>query len=105
MRAIIKNSVMALIATVVLGGEVAYGQATLPQRRASDSSAPVPATSAKLPLAIGDKLKISFYETTDIGATKHSGRDGAEPQGPWRTFYQGMDLSGDYPAEQDGGIP
>jgi protein involved in polysaccharide export with SLBB domain len=95
---------MALIATVVLGGEVAYGQATLPQRRAADSSTPVPTASAKLPLEIGDQLKISFYETIDLGAMKQSGRDAAQPQGTLRTFYQRMDLSGDYTVEQDGAI-
>jgi protein involved in polysaccharide export with SLBB domain len=104
MRAIIKNSVMALIASVVLGGDVAYGQAALPQRRAVDSSTPAPILSAKLPLGIGDKLKISFYETIDIGAMKQGGRGGAEPQGALRTFYQRMDLSGDYTVEQDGAI-
>lgn len=108
MRAVTKNSVMALIATVVLGGDVAYsaayGQGTLPQRRAVDGSTPAPTSAAKLPLGIGDKLKISFYETIDIGAMKQSGRDGVEPQGALRTFYQRMDLSGDYTVEQDGAI-
>src|ERR1700730_5590064 len=107
MRAVTKNSVMPLIATVVLGGDVAnsvaYGQGTL-QRRAVDGSTPAPTSAAKLPLGIGDKLKISFYETIDIGAMKHSGRDAAEPQGTLRTFYQRMDLSGDYTVEQDGVI-
>jgi protein involved in polysaccharide export with SLBB domain len=104
MRAIIKNSVMALMATVVLGGDVAYGQGTLPQRRAVDGSAPAATSSAKLPLEMGDKLKISFYETIDMGAMKQSGRDGAELQGALRTFYQRMDLSGEYTVEQDGAI-
>jgi protein involved in polysaccharide export with SLBB domain len=53
---------------------------------------------------MGDKLKISFYETIDMGAMKQSGRDGAELQGALRTFYQRMDLSGDYTVEQDGAI-
>src|SRR6202022_1521882 len=35
---------------------------------------------------------------------KQGGRDGAEPQGALRTFYQRMDLSGDYTVEQDGAI-
>lgn len=104
MRATIKNSVMALIATVALGGGVAYGQGTLPQRSAADGSAAAPAAPVKLPLEVGDKLKISFYDTIDIGATKQGGRDGAEPRGALRTFYQRMDLSGDYTVEQDGAI-
>lgn len=104
MRAVIKNSVIALIATVALGGDVANGQGTLPQRRAVDGSAPAATSPAKLPLEMGDKLKISFYETIDMGAMKQSGRDGAELQGALRTFYQRMDLSGDYTVEQDGAI-
>jgi polysaccharide biosynthesis/export protein ExoF len=102
MRAIVRNSVVALIATVVLGGAMAYGQGTLPQKRAADASPPAPTLSARLPLEIGDKLKISFYETIDIGAMKQSGRD--EPQGALRTFYQRMDLSGEYTVEQDGAV-
>jgi protein involved in polysaccharide export with SLBB domain len=104
MRAIIKNFVMALVATAALGGYMAYGQDISPQRRAVDSSTPVPTSPGMLPLGIGDKLKISFYETIDIRATKQSGREAAEPQGSLRTFYQRMDLSGDYTIEQDGAI-
>ena len=104
MRDTIKNSVMALIAAVVLIGDMAHGQGTLPQRRAVDGSEQQPITSAKLSLAIGDKLKISFYETIDIGATKQSGQNGVESQVALRTFYQRMDLTGDYSVEQDGVI-
>jgi exopolysaccharide production protein ExoF len=104
MRATITTSVMVFIATVVLGGDVACGQGTLPQRSAAAGSAAALAPPVKLPLEIGDKLKISFYETIDIGATKQRGRDGSEPQDALRTFYQRMDLSGDYTVEQDGAI-
>lgn len=104
MRAIIKNSVMSLIATVVLTGGVAGGQGFLPQQRAVGDSTTAPTSSGTLPLEVGDKLKISFYETIDIGAMKQGGRDRAEPQGTLRTFYQRMDLSGDYTVEQDGAI-
>jgi hypothetical protein len=69
MRAIVKTSVMALTAAVVLGS-VVYGQGTVPQQRSVDGSAPAPAMSARLPVEIGDKLKISFYETIDMAATK-----------------------------------
>jgi polysaccharide biosynthesis/export protein ExoF len=103
MRAIIRNFAMALVATAMLGGYMAYGQDIAPRRAVENST--VAATSpASLPLGIGDKLKISFYETIDIQAVKQGSRDGAEPQGPLRTFYQRMDLSGDYAIEQDGAI-
>jgi protein involved in polysaccharide export with SLBB domain len=83
---------------------VASGQVALPQRRAVNDSAPAPISPAKLSLEIGDKLKISFYEMIDVAAMKQGGRDGADPQGALRTFYQRMDLTGDYTVEQDGAI-
>lgn len=104
MRAIIRNSLLVLIATAVLGGDAASGQVASPQRRAVNDSAPAPISPAKLSLEIGDKLKISFYEMIDVAAMKQGGRDGADPQGALRTFYQRMDLTGDYTIEQDGAI-
>jgi protein involved in polysaccharide export with SLBB domain len=104
MRAIIKNSLLVLVATAVFGGDAASGQVTLPQRRAVSDSAPAPISPAKLALGIGDKLKISFYEMIDVAAMKQGGRDGTDPQGALRTFYQRMDLTGDYSVEQDGAI-
>ncbi|MBR0858128.1 polysaccharide biosynthesis/export family protein [Bradyrhizobium liaoningense] len=81
---------------------MALGQASPPQPGAADGA------RAKLPgepsLEIGDKLKIAFYETIDVGAAKQGGRDRAEPQGVLRTFYQRMDLGGDYTVEPDGAI-
>ena len=78
----------SLVATVALGGEVAWDQGALPRRRTVDGSAPAPTSSVKLPLKMGDKLRISFDETIDTGAMKQSGRDGGDPQGALRTFYQ-----------------
>src|SRR5882757_5299961 len=104
MRAIVRNSLLVLVATAVLGGDAASGQGALPQRRAVNDSAPAPISPAKLSLEIGDKLKISFYEMIDVSAMKQGGRDGADPQGALRTFYQRMDLTGDYTVEQDGAI-
>ena len=55
MRAVTKNSAMALIATVVLGGDVAYsvayGQGTL-QRRAVDGSTPARSGSMKSSMTV-----------------------------------------------------
>jgi polysaccharide biosynthesis/export protein ExoF len=84
--------------------DMPQAQAALPARRAMDRSPPAPALPAKLPLAIGDNLKIGFFETIDVGSSGPSGGDGAEPQGALRTFYQRMDLSGEYAIEPDGGI-
>lgn len=99
MLAIIRNCALILVAVALAGG-VVLGQTIPPQPEASD------AARATLPgepsLEIGDKLKISFYETIDVGTAKQSGR--IEPQGVLRTFYQRTDLGGDYTVEPDGAI-
>jgi protein involved in polysaccharide export with SLBB domain len=104
MRALIMNFLVALAIIVVPGGEIACGQDIGTEHRGTVSATKAPNTSAKLLLEIGDKLKISFYETIDIRAMKPSGREQSEPQGGLRTFYQRMDLTGDYTIEQDGVI-
>ncbi|HTO67845.1 MAG TPA: polysaccharide biosynthesis/export family protein [Bradyrhizobium sp.] len=100
MRAFLRNSsiIMIIIIAVLLSGDPAYCQAT---PRATE---PTPTPAPKLPLMIGDKLKISFYETIDVGAAKRGGPESAAPQPALRTFYQRMDVSGDYTIEQDGAI-
>jgi polysaccharide biosynthesis/export protein ExoF len=103
MRPLIMNSILAL-AIVVFSVDMACGQDSASQHRGADSATQASNTSAKLLLEIGDRLKISFYETIDIRAMKQSGREDAQPQGALRTFYQRMDLSGDYTVEQDGAI-
>ncbi len=102
--AVIKNIIMTLATTVALGGVVAYSQDGSSPQGAADSARAAPASPAKVPLEIGDKLKISFYETLDMAAAKQSGQNRPDPQGALRTFYQRMDLSGDYAFEQDGTI-
>jgi protein involved in polysaccharide export with SLBB domain len=102
--AVIKNIIMTLATTVALGGVVAYSQDGSSPQGAADSARAAPASPAKVPLEIGDKLKISFYETLDMAAAKQSGQNRPDPQGALRTFYQRMDLSGDYAVEQDGAI-
>src|SRR5262249_28260426 len=61
-------------------------------------------SSGKALLGIGDKLKISFFETIDVASAKPGDRSSAEPPGTLRTFYQRMDLSGEYAIEEDGVI-
>jgi polysaccharide biosynthesis/export protein ExoF len=87
-----------------VGDDAANGQKALSEARAVDRAPPAPMALAKLPLEIGDKLKIGFYETIDMGGGGQGSPDGAEPQNALRTFYQRMDLSGDYMVEQDGSI-
>src|SRR3954468_270890 len=90
--------VLIIIIAALLGGDPAYYQA------GTSAPGPTPTLSPKLPLMTGDKLKISFYETIDVGATKHGLPDGSVTQPALRTFYQRMDVSGDYTLEQDGAI-
>jgi protein involved in polysaccharide export with SLBB domain len=52
-------------------------------------------------LAIGDQLKITFFENMDVDESS-GGTTGGEPSGNLKTFYQRMDLSGDYSIQQDG---
>jgi hypothetical protein len=75
-----------------------------PKILTKDHVAPTSSTLATLPLEIGDSLKIGFYETIGLASNGPSGRDGAEQQGSWRTFYQRTDLSGDYTVGQDGAV-
>jgi protein involved in polysaccharide export with SLBB domain len=101
MLAIIRSCAVVLVAAVLAAG-VARGEGSPPQPGTPDGAT---TTSPRKPsLEIGDKLKISFYETIDVGAAKQGGRDRAEPQGVLRTFYQRMDLGGDYTVEPDGAI-
>jgi polysaccharide biosynthesis/export protein ExoF len=90
--------------TATPSSDAAYAQRALPKGRAVDDPPSAPPLPAKLPLEIGDNLKVGFFETIDIGGNAQSGGDGAQPQGVLRTFYQRMDLSGDYTIEPDGGI-
>ncbi len=90
------------------GGDSDNGQRALSDPHVVDRSAPAPAPGpaalVRLPLEIGDKIKIAFYEMIDVGGNGQGGRDGAEDQNSLRTFYQRMDLGGDYLVEQDGSI-
>jgi hypothetical protein len=99
-----KTLAMAVTASLALAGDVAYGRDLPPRKPAMEEVTRTSTLSMKEPLGIGDRLKISFYETIDVGGTRQSGRQGGEPQGALRTFYQRMDLSGDYTVEQNGDL-
>ena len=96
----LKTRTMAVIAGSLLAGGLVWAQNPTPKDSASAGAQAARASSAKVPLEIGDKLKISFFETVDLTAN-HAG---AGPQGALRTFYQRMDLSGEYTVQQDGAI-
>ena len=51
-------------------------------------------------LCVGDLLKITFHEMIDIPAGTPAGRSGSNAV--LQTFYQRMDLSGDYAIDQEG---
>ncbi len=101
MRTLTKIAFMTIAATVALAGGVACGQdLALPP----NASMLVPNSSGKAALGIGDRLKLSFFETIDLAGMKQGDRNGVEPQDILRTFYQRMDISGEYAIEQDGVI-
>src|SRR3569623_3117919 len=85
MLAIFRSCAIILVAATLAGG-VVLGQTGPSQSAAPEASRAMgPGDSS---LEIGDKLKISFYETIDVGAAKQGSRDRTEPQGTLRTFYQ-----------------
>lgn len=103
MPAAAQRIILAMVAILMSGSGATHGQGILPQPGAVNDLALAPKAPARQPLEIGDKLKISFYETIDMAPTKPGARDG-ELQGALRTFYQRMDLGGEYLVEQDGTI-
>jgi polysaccharide biosynthesis/export protein ExoF len=104
MRATITVSAIALIAAVTFVGSAAQSQDAARQRLAANEIGRSSRPSSPLSLEIGDKIKIGFFEPLDVSGAKPNGRDGSQSQGALRTFYQRMDLSGEYTIEQDGGI-
>src|SRR5215813_2344204 len=123
MRTIARGIGMAIagtaVAAVALADRAPCCRDLSSQQSASNGSPPAPTSSGKgllavgdkLPtssgkalLGVGDKLKISFFETIDVASAKPGDRSSAEPQGTLRTFYQRMDLSGEYAIEEDGVI-
>jgi len=107
MRLVVKNSlvtILAMAATAVIVGGVARSQDLSAEQPGLSGSPQVPTSSDKGLLGVGDRLKISFFETVDVPDARSADRDGAEPQGTLRTFYQRMDLSGEYSIEADGAL-
>jgi exopolysaccharide production protein ExoF len=103
MRTMRTNLLMAVVVvTLALACVVAYGRDLAPRKPAPEDGIRTPLFSMNSPLGIGDRLKISFYETIDVGDVKRGSRDGADPQSALRTFYQRMDVSGEYVVGQDG---
>jgi polysaccharide biosynthesis/export protein ExoF len=64
-----------------------------------------PASTMSAALRIGDRLKITFFEMLDMPeAGGQGGRGGAAAPSSLLTFYQRMDLSGDYTIDGDGAV-
>lgn len=94
-----------VLAVVVVGASLFSNRVVFAQQLDAEAIAASPVGSVRSALGVGDKLKIVFYETIDVGAAKQgSSRQTAETQGALKTFYQRMDLSGDYIVEHDGAI-
>src|SRR3977135_1199920 len=91
--------VLAFLATVVLI-PCCLNISPRTSRAQEITSSPLP----RGPLGVGDRLKVAFFETIDVTDVSRNGKGGIEPQGALRTFYQRMDLGGEYAVEQDGTI-
>ena len=93
-----------VFAIVVIGASLVHIPAVPAQQLDAGSMMGPAVAPVKSLLGIGDKLKIAFYETIDVASAKQDARQAADVQGSLRTFYQRMDLSGDYVVDQDGAI-
>lgn len=82
-------------------GRQEWGTSTTTERPSARPTGTETGTS----LRIGDRLKIAFYEMIDVpGAGAPAERGPAGAQAPLLTFFQRMDLSGDYAIDGDGAI-
>jgi polysaccharide biosynthesis/export protein ExoF len=105
MRGATKTTLLATVAaTVVLAATALYSLDFATGQSAPNRSTPAPTSSEKVPLGIGDRLKISFFEPINMPDMRAADGSGAESQGALRTFYQRMDLSGEYLIDQDGAL-
>jgi protein involved in polysaccharide export with SLBB domain len=105
MRRAAKTTILATAAaTVVLAAAVLYSLDFATGQSAPNESTHAPTSSEKVLLGIGDRLKISFFEPINMPDTRPADGSGAESQGALRTFYQRMDLSGEYLIDQDGAL-
>ncbi len=88
----------------VLAGAIAYlpaAPAFAQSEAAETETAPSEASDLRstAQIRVGDKLQLSFFEHLDFG---RSGED--EVAGGVRTFYQRLDLTGEYVVDVDGSI-
>jgi polysaccharide biosynthesis/export protein ExoF len=90
-------SVMA--AALALNG----GMRSVAQEAARSDRATATEAAAKPTAKIGDRVKITFFESLDIAARGGNGQDVAHSPA-LQTFYQRMDLSGDFSIDLDGTI-
>lgn len=71
-----------------------------------DGTPPLPA-AAGADLAAGDNVKITFFELLDLPGATSDGKSGDRPQAdqpPVRSFYQRLDLTGEYTVQLDGSV-
>jgi len=96
--------VVAIVAMIGITVGPAHDQSLPAAPSVSDASGSEPGSASKITLGVDDKLKISFFETIDVASRKPGENQNAAPQGALRTFYQRMDLSGEYVVDHDGWI-
>lgn len=102
MRRLVMSCIAVLVAVALSGLGTVKGQdgaPTSPGTASTDSASQQPSSRFQ----IGDKVKLSFFETVDLTGSR-LGEPGGTGAAALRTFYQRMDLSGEYTIDQDGSI-
>lgn len=90
------------VALTLNGGVMSVAQEMVRGDRAVSANG---AIAVKPTVAVGDRLKITFFESLDIGSRATAGAIDSAAAGPaLQTFYQRMDLSGEFNIDQDGSI-
>ncbi len=103
------SSILILVTALAMGSGSAAQEATRdrpgPDQAASTRSGKSQAGPTGTQLGIGDRLKITFFELIDVPAGGNAApRDAAIAAAALTTFYQRMDLSGEYAIDQDGAV-
>ena len=97
------------VLVVVATGSCSTAQEAIPDRAGPGETASLTGKSQAGPaetyLAIGDRLKITFFELIDVSSGGNAAPNALAVQSAaFSSFYQRMDLSGEYQIDQGGAI-
>jgi polysaccharide biosynthesis/export protein ExoF len=101
-----KSSIAILIAVslaIPLTGGLVLAERGKGRLDEADTSSPARNADTKAILGVGDRLKITFFEMMDV-SNDASQKQGANASGALHTFFQRMDLTGEYVIDEEGMI-